>query len=328
MLRQEKIKKVNDYGEQIEILVIASTLDFTSDYVCLELKKRGKNYLRVNRDEFSKYKILFDINRMLLSIQIEGINYSIDENSLKAIYYRAPIYLRDIYQPNIGVEEQLFRTQWTAFIRNLSIFENIIWLNNPVATFKAENKLLQLKYAEKIGFLYPKTLVSNTNMLPLDLDSEYIVKSLDTALLRTDEKEAFIYSSVIKGSEILLSNLEVSPVVIQEYIFPKVDIRVSVIADRVYAVKIVQNNIGIDGDWRLQKHGLTYIPIDLPKDIEQKCTQLVNDLGLAFGGIDLIESEGEYYFIEVNPTGEWAWLVDAAGLNIYEGICDYLESEH
>jgi glutathione synthase/RimK-type ligase-like ATP-grasp enzyme len=328
MLRQEKIKKVNNYEKQTEILVIASTLDFTSDYVCLELKKRGMNYLRINRDEFDKYEIQFDINRMLLSIQIEGVNYFFDKNSLKAIYYRAPIYLRDIYQPNIGVEEQLFRTQWTAFIRNLSIYENIIWLNNPVATFKAENKLLQLKYANKIGFLYPKTLVSNTNILQLDRDSDYIVKSLDTALLRTDEKEAFIYSSVIKGSEILLSNLKVSPVVIQEYISPKTDVRVSVIANKVYAVKIVQNNMGIDGDWRLQKHGLSYIPIVLPNDIEQKCIQLVRDLGLAFGGIDLIESEGNYYFIEVNPTGEWAWLVDAADLRIYEGICDYLEGEH
>ncbi|MFB5284657.1 ATP-grasp domain-containing protein [Peribacillus sp. Hz7] len=310
-----------------EILVIASTLDFTSDYVCLELKRRGKNYLRINRDEFDKYEIQFDINRMILNIQIEGINYCLDEQSLKAIYYRAPIYLRDIYQPNIDMEEQLFRTQWTAFIRNLSIFENIIWINNPVSTFKAENKLLQLKYAEKIGLRYPKTTVSNTNEVQLDKDEYYIVKSLDTALLRTDEKEAFVYSSVIKGLEILQANLKISPVVIQEYIFPKIDIRVSVIGDKTYAVKIVQDQKGIDGDWRLQKHNLSYVPILLSTDIEQKCIQLVKNLGLVFGGIDLIESNGEYYFIEVNPTGEWAWLVDAAGLQIYEAIVDYLEGE-
>lgn len=317
---------MNKNIKRINILVISNTLDFTSDYVCLELKKRGKHYLRINRDEFAKYKIQFDINRMLLSIQIDDVKYWFDEKTLKAIYYRAPIYLRDIYQPNIGMEEQLFRTQWSAFIRNLSIFENIVWLNNPVATFKAENKLLQLKYADKVGFLYPKTLVSNTNVLELDQYTNYIVKSLDTALLRFDEKEAFIYSSVIKGREILLSNLKVSPVVIQEYISPKIDIRVSVIANMVHAVKIVQNNMGIDGDWRLQKHDLSYVPIVLPIEIEQKCIQLVKDLGLAFGGIDLIDSMGKYYFIEVNPTGEWAWLVDAAGLKIYEGICDYLET--
>jgi len=45
---------------------------------------------------------------------------------------------------------------------------------------------------------------------------------------------------------------------------------------------------------------------------------------LTFGGIDLIESCGKFYFIEVNPTGEWGWLVAAAKQNIYEGICDFL----
>jgi len=35
-------------------------------------------------------------------------------------------------------------------------------------------------------------------------------------------------------------------------------------------------------------------------------------------------SNDEYYFIEINPTGEWAWLVETAGLNIPIGICDFL----
>jgi len=320
-------KTANKDINEIEILVITNTLDFTSDYVCLELRKRGKKYLRINRDEFEKYEIVFDIKTMELSIIINSEKYVINNNLLKAVYYRAPIYLRDIYQPQIEMEEQLYRTQWTAFIRNLFIFENINWLNNPVATFKAENKLLQLKYAENLGFLCPTTIVTNTNKLDIRADSNYIVKSLDTALLKSNGKEAFVYSTVIKGNEIKNSNLNISPIVIQEYIYPKVDIRVSVISDKIYAVKILENNLGIDGDWRLKKNDISYVPINLPEDIEKKCVQLLKDLGLAFGGIDLIESKGKYYFIEVNPTGEWAWLVDNSGLKIYEGICDYLGSE-
>jgi glutathione synthase/RimK-type ligase-like ATP-grasp enzyme len=51
----------------------------------------------------------------------------------------------------------------------------------------------------------------------------------------------------------------------------------------------------------------------------------VKDLGLFFGGVDLALVKDRYYFIEVNPTGEWAWLVDAAGLRIDTAICDCLE---
>lgn len=31
--------------------------------------------------------------------------------------------------------------------------------------------------------------------------------------------------------------------------------------------------------------------------------------------------------IEINPTGEWAWLVEASGFNIQNSICDLLIGE-
>ncbi|MEK3820321.1 ATP-grasp domain-containing protein [Cytobacillus sp. FSL W8-0315] len=311
----------------IEFLIISSKLDFTTDYICLELERRRLKYLRLNRDEFRNYEIIFNLNDLTLQVKIENKIYSLSEDTLKAIYYRAPIFLRDIYQPDIDVEEQLYRSQWTAFIRNLTIFEKVKWVNNPISTFKAENKLLQLKYAARTGFEIPRTLVTNSNNLNINPLENYIVKTIDTALLRTENKEAFIYSSVVKGSEVLDSYISTSPLVLQDYIHPKVDVRVTVIGDKVYPVKIEKDGEGIDGDWRLEKYNISYIPFNLPQKIEQYCVEVVKALDLAFGGIDLIESEGKYYFIEVNPTGEWAWLVDNADLKIYKGICDYLESK-
>jgi glutathione synthase/RimK-type ligase-like ATP-grasp enzyme len=48
----------------------------------------------------------------------------------------------------------------------------------------------------------------------------------------------------------------------------------------------------------------------------------MNSLNLKFGGIDLIFCDGKYYFIEVNPTGEWGWLETVAGLKISDEICN------
>jgi len=151
MLKQEKTKRVNN----VDILIISNSLDFTSDYVCLELDNRNAKYLRLNRNQFDKYKVVCDVGAGNITVEMDGKRYCINQTCLKAIYYRAPIYLRDIYKPGLDEREQLFRTQWTAFIRNLSIFEDVIWMNNPVATFKAENKILQLKYACNVGFLCP-----------------------------------------------------------------------------------------------------------------------------------------------------------------------------
>ena len=52
---------------------------------------------------------------------------------------------------------------------------------------------------------------------------------------------------------------------------------------------------------------------------------VVSEMGLRFAGVDLAFVDNEYVFIELNPTGEWSWLVEAASLDIFIDICDCLE---
>lgn len=311
----------------VEVLIISNTLDFGTDYVCLELEKRSVQYLRLNRDDFARYEIILDVNKVEIQINIDDHQYLISEETLLSVYYRAPIYLRDVYQSQIEMDVQLYRTQWTAFIRNLTILETVKWVNNPAATFLAENKLLQLKYAKTIGFCLPDTYVTNTNKISLMPESLYIAKSLDTAVLRVNEHEAFIYSNLVTTEEIKNASLELSPVVIQNYIGAytnKVDIRVTVVEEEVFSVRIIKNGAGIEGDWRREKDEIEYVRFELPDDVRLKCVDLVKKFGLLFGAIDLIESDGEFYFLEINPTGEWAWLVENAKLPIHEEICESL----
>ena len=37
----------------------------------------------------------------------------------------------------------------------------------------------------------------------------------------------------------------------------------------------------------------------------------IKALGLEFGAIDLALQDDVYYFLEINPTGEWGWLMGA-----------------
>lgn len=315
---------------EVEILIISSLSDFTTDYVCIELNKRQSKYLRLNRDQFDSYSIDFNIDDLELRIKIEDMWYLVKDSNLKSVYYRAPIYLHYIPRGELSFEEQLYRSQWMAFIRNLTLFENAKWMNNPFATFKSENKMLQLKYARQCGLICPSThLVNNVSDINLDIKNTYAVKSLDTVILRRDTKEAFSYTNIISGRDILNSDLRMAPVVIQDNINPKIDIRVTVVGDTIFPVKIVSSNDenGISGDWRKQKDQVKFIPIKLPSSIMQSCISLTNKLGLSFGGIDLAYSLNEYFFIEINPTGEWAWLVDSAGQRIDEAICEYLCQE-
>lgn len=309
----------------VDILIISDKLDFTTDYVCLELAQRGDSYLRVNRDEFAEYSITLEINPIVLKLERAGLEFQISDPHLKSIYFRAPVYLRDIYQPGLPMHSQLYRTQWSAFIRDLSIFENPLWINNPVMTYKAENKLLQLKYAQMEGFTCPRTIVTNASPRDIVDDADYIVKSIDTAVLRIGDDEAFVYSNKVTGLDLKHAMLSTAPVIIQDYIYPKMDLRVTVVGNTVFTVKIISNHSGVDGDWRQMKDKVEYIEYSLPEKVSKSCVNLTKSLGLYFGAIDLIESNGKIYFLEINPTGEWGWLINAAQLPIHKAICDALE---
>lgn len=309
---------------RVDHLIVSSSIDYSTDLVCAEFEKRKLHYLRINRDFFPEYNIIFDLQNNTLKIELDNNWYSMSISSLKSVYFRAPVFLRTTGKAR-PVDEQLKRSQWSAFIRNLIVFDCANWVNHPVATYEAENKLNQLKIAKQCGFLVPETYVANSLPLNIDADKTYIVKSLDTALFYTNQEEMFTYSTMVTGAELLNSEIKIAPIIIQEYLSPKIDLRVTVIGDNIFAVTITKQGQSIVGDWRKSnKDNLDYTFIDLPKGIEENIFNLMNKLNLSFAGIDLALVKNNYYFIEVNPTGEWGWLMSSAKLPIDKAIVDTL----
>lgn len=307
----------------IEYLVISSSIDFSTDLVCFELHERQKRYLRLNRDKFGEYEIIYSLQDRKMTIKMEDDFYTIRADGLKGIFFRAPVFLRSYKKYNLN--EQLYRSQWSSFIRNLIIFENAKWINHPVNTYRAENKLFQLECARKAGLTVPKTIVGNVlpqNIIPT---KKYIVKSLDTALFYYKSKEYFTYTSVVSGNELIDSNLKEAPIILQEFLENKRDIRVTVVGNTLFPVSITKHGKNIYGDWRKNpKDTLQYKPEVLPVDISDKIIKLMNIMGLSFGGVDLAFSNKKYYFIEVNPTGEWGWLSSYSEIPIEKAIVNEL----
>ncbi len=99
------------------------------------------------------------------------------------------------------------------------------------------------------------------------------------------------------------------PMLVQEYLEPKTDYRVTIIGDELLAVKILCNGQPLSGDWRLKsKEQLDYVDCSLPEEVETGCRNLMKRLNLQFGAIDFVETESGFVFLEINPTGEWGWL--------------------
>ena len=202
-----------------------------------------------------------------------------------------------------------------------------MWMNWPESTYLAETKAFQLMQAHKLGFRIPKTKIGNNVKEFIGLNNDVIIKSLDTILLREGDDCLFTYSTIETPNKLRDEEVYEAPLTVQEYISPKTDIRVTVIGNKLFAVKITSEGAGIKEDWRvLNKDQLEYTDIDLPDEINNLCFQLVKELGLNFGAIDFIESNGKYIFIEINPTGEWGWI-NAPKRRIDTCIADWLAGD-
>lgn len=293
----------------VDYLVVSSLYDFSTDLVVQELERRKSKYIRLNREDFDSYRVTINIDDVSLEVYMGAENYRITAD-LKAIYYRQPVFLRNTPDEPLSIDEQLSRSQWMGFLRSLAIFEKARWMNPLGATYLAEIKAYQLSTARKLGFKVPITFIGNDFARLQEIESRVIIKSLDTVLLREGGDCLFAYSTVEDSSELTDANVSSVPLTVQEYVSPKIDVRVTVIGKKITAVKITSSGQGIAEDWRLvDRNAIEYTEIKLPDYIEQQCVKLVEILGLNFGAIDLLESNGCYFFIEINPTGEWGWLV-------------------
>ena len=78
-------------------------------------------------------------------------------------------------------------------------------------------------------------------------------------------------------------------------------------------------------DWRKDQINIDYEIFELPKGIQQKLLNLHQKFEMFFGAYDfIVDPKGEYYFLEVNPAGQWLWLEEILNLSISESIAEAL----
>lgn len=289
------------------VLILSSMYDFSTDLVVQRLENNGDNFIRLNKEQLSDYEIFLDpINTIL---RVKGEYVDVETSNVKSVWFRQPVFLRNTPGRSIDINEQLSLSQWNAFLRGLMVFDKAYWMNWPQATYAAESKPYQLMIAKKIGFSVPQTIISNSLGFEKLPSTKFIIKSMDTVLLKENDDCYFTYTSKANPADFTLDKTKQAPITFQKYIEDKLDIRVTIVGSKVYAVAIKSNGNAISDDWRtLKKEDLEYIDIELPVRIKKLCIEYVKLLGLNYGAIDFIKTKDEYIFIEINPTGEWGWL--------------------
>lgn len=312
------------------ILILTNKWDISVDFVIKQLQTVGVKYLRLNTEDLPKYSST--INFPNFEFRINKKEEEIDlSKTVKVVWNRRPgLPFENVsYAKKTGIS-RFIDNQWFTWIESLQLIPNVTWINNPIANTIMECKPRQLFLADKMGFSIPKTIISNDILKInsfLDRNQKNIVKALYSPLIKEKDVDKFIYTNCISQIDgIEKETIQLSPSIFQQSINPKIDYRVTVVGNEIFPVRISIANYGSDFpvDWRTIENGITYQLCHLPEDIEQLCKRYVKENGLLFGSIDLVEQDGVYFFLEINPNGEWGWLQYPNKIPIAESITKLL----
>jgi hypothetical protein len=319
------------------ILIATNTQDITSDFVVAELRRRKVAFFRLNFDEFPQGAAGVvaggSASPWRAEIRWSNRERTLDLNSIGSVLYRRPVSPL----PDPSIESPALRRfcvdESYDFLRGLLYSLDARWMSDPGNIRRAEHKVFQIQAAEKVGLCLPRTLVTNE---PEEVHSffeacsgQMVVKCLYKGFVNEPAAPAMIFTSTVTCDDLKDSaSIRLCPSIFQERIDKSYDIRVTIVGEKVFAARIDTDTPASIPDWRVSKiedirHSLTV----LPPTIERSCLDLVRNLGLEFGAIDfVVDKRGNYFFLEINPNGQWAWIETSLGLPISATIVDHLQA--
>jgi glutathione synthase/RimK-type ligase-like ATP-grasp enzyme len=198
------------------------------------------------------------------------------------------------------------------------------WMNPKQADEAAHHKPYQWSLARRLGIKLPRTLVTTDPKKARDfIDSIGVGKVIYKAFLAIHDswrETRLVHAEDMPRPE----QVRHAPVIFQEYI-PGTDLRIIAVGSRLFAAEIDARSTEYPIDMRMVIGDAPMRPISLPLNIEQSLLRLQRSLGLAYGAIDMRYTDtGEYYFLEVNPAGQWRFVETRTGLPISDAVAQCL----
>ena len=308
------------------ILLVTNKRDITTDFIVLELQRRALPFVRLNSEDIAAGSVRFSpADGWTIGIGDRSVNLG----DVSAGYYRRPGTPLPVAAGD-GATEDYLATEWAAVLRSIWNALDGRWLNSPFAILRAEDKPRQLWEARRLGFDIPETLVSNDfdAAAAFTASGGTIGKPLRHALIERGETGEVLFTSRVGPlSETDREAVTLAPIIYQREIRKTHDIRATVIGDRVFGTAIHSQICDeTEVDWRRGgRVDLDHEVVDLPPEIVERCIALTKYLDLRYGAIDLICDEaGRYWFLEINPNGQWAWIERRTGLPLAAALVDEL----
>ncbi|MBU2496744.1 MAG: hypothetical protein KJ767_01650 [Nanoarchaeota archaeon] len=315
-----------------KILVLTYEEDPHANSVCNYLDKIGVEFFRINTDKLiNNFSISFNSNDGFFSI-------STKDRGRLTIDQTWNIWNRRIIDPEVplGISkdlEKIIITETKRTWESLLISHKGRVINKPQNQYHANSKIDQIRFVSQFGgeILIPDTLLTNN---PEDLIKFYrnnpkiCHKLQQPAVIEKDGECLISYTNIV--SEDHLEHAELvrrNPCLFQTYIEKAYELRITALEDKIVGIAIYsQNSERSRIDFRKYDFdNVKYEKVELPKKVEDFCSNLIKHYGLSFGQIDMIVTPKEdYVFLEINPNGQWLWLEEQSKYNLTKDVAENL----
>ena len=311
------------------IYIISAHLDGSTSDIIEWLFKFKKKFLRIN-DIIVLKKItgLFPIKFSNHSINLTRVK---EQAELPTIWFRklsgygyiSNQYIQDYYK---NESENLLE----FLLKSKECFKKIIGM--PV-TGTSINKLEILSIAQKYGLLIPATIITNSKRDLKSFYKEYgkiIIKPISEAFTgEINGKFMFSYTKLVKRKIIDSLPKTFSTSLFQQCIEKEFDIRIFYLDGNLYPMAVFsQSSHKTEIDFRRYNflNPNRYVPYKLPKDMEEKLLLFMKEYKFEASSVDMVKCKntGKYYFLEVNPYGEFRMVSSPCNYYLEKKIAELL----
>lgn len=279
----------------------------------------------------------FDPADDMLRIDYKGKRQTLAFNDFQSVWMRRPTGIFAQESMVSGAERAVSEAECLVFGSSMmSRIEAGRFTVNPYDSGRqASQKPFQMAVAARLGMPMPRSLVSNSKEEVMNFfeacGGNMVYKAMKPAVWPVQNGGFTMTPTTLLSDATLFaaSDLSRSPGIFQQVIDKKVEVRATVMGRSIFAwEKTFASRDDLDIDWRYMFRGSEHRIHKLPSDVEAKCFEMMEALSLVFGCFDfIIDEDGKYWFLEVNPQGQWLWG-DGLDIGIYqlEAMAEFLLS--
>lgn len=295
------------------VLLVTEKTDLAADLVVLALKRAATPFFRLNAETLVEdgsgwWSSADDAGR------IEVGETSLDLDDVHSVWFRRFAAPSDSYPLR----------EAAAFIQGWSyLLSDVFWMNHPLVLGRAENKMFQLRTAARCGLAIPPTVVGNNFEVGRARieGPDVVAKTLGGARVVDSGEDFHLFSQRIQWESIDEPSVRAAPLILQRPVKPGTDIRATFVGEECFAAEIeVIDDTHVD--WRsVTDEKLNYRQVELPQSVLRGCLAMNRVLGLEYAAYDFVaHHDGSYWFLEVNPSGQWGWIEQALGFPLSDRI--------